>query len=91
MDIIERLNDPELYIDAVDDAIREIERLRHVIEMYKIQLKIDWSNLALVAEVAGVEIVKDANMLTSAICAKIKAAYDSDDLDLDYDSGGIVG
>lgn len=28
MDIIERLNDPELYVDAVDDAIREIENLR---------------------------------------------------------------
>ena len=31
MDIIERLNDPELYIDAVYDAINEIERLRRVI------------------------------------------------------------
>jgi hypothetical protein len=28
MDIIKRLNDSELYIDAVDDAITEIERLR---------------------------------------------------------------
>jgi hypothetical protein len=28
MDIIDRLNDPELYVDAIDDAIREIERLR---------------------------------------------------------------
>ena len=27
-DIIERLNDPELYVDAIDDAITEIERLR---------------------------------------------------------------
>ena len=31
MDIIERLNDPELYVDAVYDAINEIERLRRVI------------------------------------------------------------
>lgn len=29
MDIIERLKDPELYIDAIDDAITEIERLRN--------------------------------------------------------------
>jgi uncharacterized protein YukE len=28
MDIIERLNDPEMYMDAVDDAAREIEALR---------------------------------------------------------------
>jgi hypothetical protein len=28
MDIVERLNDPEMYVDAVDDAIREIETLR---------------------------------------------------------------
>ena len=28
MDIIERLNDPELYVDAVDDAISKIENLR---------------------------------------------------------------
>jgi hypothetical protein len=28
MDIIKRLNDNELYIDAIDDAIAEIERLR---------------------------------------------------------------
>lgn len=28
MDIIERLNDPEMYVDAIDDAIREIENLR---------------------------------------------------------------
>jgi len=27
-DIIDRLNDPETYVDAIDDAIREIERLR---------------------------------------------------------------
>ena len=28
MDIIERLEDPELYVDAVDDAICEIKALR---------------------------------------------------------------
>jgi len=28
LDIVERLNDPEMYVDAVDDAIHEIERLR---------------------------------------------------------------
>ena len=28
MDIIERLEDDELYVDAVDEAIAEIERLR---------------------------------------------------------------
>lgn len=28
MDIIERLEDDELYVDAVDDAITEIKRLR---------------------------------------------------------------
>lgn len=28
VDIIERLEDPEMYVDAVDDAIHEIERLR---------------------------------------------------------------
>jgi hypothetical protein len=28
MNIIERLNNPEMYVDAVDDAIREIENLR---------------------------------------------------------------
>lgn len=28
MDIIERLNDSELYVDAIDDAITEIKRLR---------------------------------------------------------------
>lgn len=27
-DIIDRLNDPELYVDAVDDAIAEIKQLR---------------------------------------------------------------
>lgn len=28
LDIIERLNDPDLYVDAIDDAIEEIENLR---------------------------------------------------------------
>ena len=28
MDIIERLEDPELYVDAIDDAIAEIKYLR---------------------------------------------------------------
>ncbi len=28
MDIVDRLNDPELYVDAVDDAIAEILELR---------------------------------------------------------------
>jgi hypothetical protein len=32
MDIIERLNDPELYVDAIDDAIHEIEKLRKVVK-----------------------------------------------------------
>jgi hypothetical protein len=31
MDIIERLNDPETCIDAIDDAISEIERLRKIL------------------------------------------------------------
>jgi hypothetical protein len=31
-DIIERLNDPETCIDAIDDAIAEIERLRKLVQ-----------------------------------------------------------
>lgn len=29
MDIVDRLNDDELFTDAIDDAIAEIEKLRH--------------------------------------------------------------
>lgn len=32
IDIIERLDDPEMYVDAIDDAIREIKLLRELVE-----------------------------------------------------------
>jgi hypothetical protein len=30
LDIIDRLNDAEMYVDAIDDAIAEIKKLRRV-------------------------------------------------------------
>jgi hypothetical protein len=38
-DIIERLNDPETCIDAIDDAIAEIERLRSMVDILRKLLK----------------------------------------------------
>ena len=35
MDIIDRLKNDKLYIDAIDDAIAEIEKLRKWNEIYK--------------------------------------------------------
>ena len=42
MDIIEKLNDPELYVDAVGDAIREIERLRKLVEACDVAYQTAW-------------------------------------------------
>ena len=38
-DIIERLNDPEMCMDVVDDAITEIERLRGEVSLLRRILK----------------------------------------------------
>lgn len=39
LDIIERLNDDELYVDAIDDAITEISKLRREVEQLNRMLK----------------------------------------------------
>ena len=41
MDIIERLQNDEMYIDAIDDAIIEIKRLRKWSKVWKQQARIE--------------------------------------------------
>jgi len=45
MDIIERLEDSELYVDAIDDAIAEIKRLRRRVEVLETVAKVYYSQI----------------------------------------------